>query len=210
MRRTSSLWLAIALSAGLHILVVLALSWADRNHSTPARGVVDIDFVEPATHAVNGDTASAPKPKVEPVHAARKINEPNAVTTPAPPTASETSSKATNEVTTAPPAGASGSRSRESETAQYIAMITHALERKRIYPPEALAREEEGKVVVGLTVTREGHVTQVTLEQGSPFSRLNQAAIATVNALGQLAPVPDTIDVPLHLHVPLSFRIERR
>ena len=96
------------------------------------------------------------------------------------------------------------------ETDVFITKITDLIASHKIYPQEAIDREEEGKVILGITVERDGHISGVQIEQASPFELLNQAALRSVHRIESFPPVPELVPVPLHLHVPLVFRIETR
>jgi protein TonB len=95
------------------------------------------------------------------------------------------------------------------ESSIFISTVSRMLEQKKIYPQSAIDREQEGKVVVGLTLNREGSLTAANIEEPSPFELLNEAALKTVRAVAKFPAVPALIPAPIHLHVPLIYRIER-
>ncbi|MBX7231160.1 MAG: energy transducer TonB [Bdellovibrionales bacterium] len=91
----------------------------------------------------------------------------------------------------------------------YFKQISELINQKKIYPQDAVLREEEGKVLLALTLDREGKVLQVEVEQSSPFNSLNQAAMKTVSSLVHFPPIPLPLPAPLHLHIPINYRVEK-
>ena len=63
--------------------------------------------------------------------------------------------------------------------------------------------------MVAITVDREGKLLDASIEVPSSFDLLNEAALKTVKAIVQYPRVPLSVAAPLHLHIPLVFRIER-
>lgn len=106
-----------------------------------------------------------------------------------------------------PPGDPNGS-AKESDL--YIAQVSRLIAARKIYPRSAVDREEEGKVILGVTLDREGHVVESKIETASPFESLNAAALDTIKAVGQFPPIPPEVPDPIHLHVPLIFKVETR
>jgi protein TonB len=98
---------------------------------------------------------------------------------------------------------------------RYISDLTVLLNRTKEYPRESIAREQEGKVVVSVSIDRDGLVHEMVVAAPSPFRLLNEAAIATVNRIGKFPAPPVTLVSGVHgagslrLKIPISFRIER-
>ena len=93
---------------------------------------------------------------------------------------------------------------------QYVSEIVNRFERNKVYPKEAVDREEEGRVVLALTIDGDGSVSNARITEPSPFRLLNDAAMLTVRKVGRLPPTPPVLPHPLHVHVPMKFQIDRR
>lgn len=179
------MWATLALSVLAHALLWVWLHWQKQIPASAKHGVVSVDFVASVSH----ETRPRTKPKSDTVN-------PHPMKTETPPSAEPPQPQAD-------PAAVAGA----AQT--YGLSIMTLVGRKKIYPQEAIDREQEGKVVIGLTLDRAGLVTAANLEEPSQFQILNEAAMKTVQAVGQFPPVPDLLSVPLHLHVPIVYRIER-
>ena len=87
-----------------------------------------------------------------------------------------------------------------------LAAHLHGFDR---YPALARTRSEEGTVIVGVTILRDGHVAGVSVEHPSGHVALDQAAIDTVKRAEPLPPIPDAIPGPtLRFDYPVRFRLE--
>jgi len=96
----------------------------------------------------------------------------------------------------------------ELESDRFIAAVTRLIEQRKIFPKEAIDRDEEGKVMIGISLDREGHLLESKIEEPCKFQLLNDAALRTVNSV-KFPEVPEIVPTPVHLHVPLVYRIER-
>ncbi|HMN68329.1 MAG TPA: energy transducer TonB [Bdellovibrionales bacterium] len=95
------------------------------------------------------------------------------------------------------------------ESDAYASLVSALIEKNKIYPRAALEREEEGRVLIAVTIARDGSVIAAEIEEASPFSSLNEAALSSVRGIGRFPPLPERVSDPVHLHVPLSYRIQR-
>jgi TonB family protein len=96
----------------------------------------------------------------------------------------------------------------EQESSLYIMAVTKLISERKVYPLAAIDREEEGRVVVGVSLNRQGQVIGKKIEEPSPFSLLNQAALDTISAVGKFPPLPAGVVAPMHLHIPMIFKIQ--
>lgn len=177
--------ITILVSLLFHAALLFWLTYRAYNPATPGvRGTVSVDFVERVDHPA-GDL---------PVAVGKALGA-------APKAAASASAVATTAAVGASLAG---------EGSAFLGEVTRLLQIAKIYPAAAIDREEEGKVVVGVTLARNGEVQGATIETPSSFSSLNQAALATVKSVARFPSVPEGLPAPLHLHVPLVFKIERR
>lgn len=180
------------LSAVVHALIYFFLyrTYSTARPLNTRKGVVSVEFVHSFSHKSVEEKGD--RKKVEPQNSVAAVPqnvEPNLVGQ----------------------KGVEGDPAAQArETDAFIATVTALIAQHKIYPSEAIAREEEGRVILGLTVERDGLISSVQIEQPSPFELLNEAAIRSIHKIQRFPPVPDLISVPLHLHVPLVFRLETR
>jgi TonB family protein len=78
----------------------------------------------------------------------------------------------------------------------------------RVYPRDALAREESGIVTLLVEIAPDGTLVREEVEKPSPYTSLNRAAEDTVKRVGKF-PAPPS-EAPLTLHVPIHFKISFR
>ena len=190
---------AAALSIGVHVGLVGLYFLSKPIPVTSKHGVVSVSFVQSVRHGSNKQNEAAKqnlaKPKSE-ASSPSKLEQP-----------AELLPSSDLGMISEPRAVEPGGQVHESDI--FIAEVTKLLEQNRIYPQRAIDREEEGKVIVGLTLDREGAVTSANIEEPSPFQRLNEAALATVGSVRRFPRVPEAVAAPIHLHIPLVYRIER-
>ncbi len=79
------------------------------------------------------------------------------------------------------------------------------LERFRRYPVPARARRQEGVAYVRVSLSREGKLLALTLENGSGHALLDQAALDTFRRAEPLPPVPADRSAPVELSFPVEF-----
>ncbi|MBX3021766.1 MAG: energy transducer TonB [Bdellovibrionales bacterium] len=192
MQPFSKLSLFIAASVLVHAGVVFWLTYTSNQLAPAVKGVVDVDFIQPISHATEAAAHRHTSPRM------------------APPRAAQPDEKATEPAEQKPASSFAGDPAAIAlATDAFLQNVARLIDRNKVYPRESLRREEEGKVVIGVSLNRDGSVADVKLEQPCPFSALNEAALKTVAAIGRFPEVPLEIPVPLHVHVPLSFRLQR-
>lgn len=191
-QNSKTLWGMIALSLAVHLVFYTWFYYKKHVPANTRHGVVSVSFVQSVDHEAS--VAKARKAKSQPSHEAT------------PTQTSQSNAAEDSKVQNAEP-GDPAAIQRESDI--FIGAVTRLLEQRKIYPQQAIDREEEGKVIVGLTLDRDGLLTAANLEGPSPFQLLNEAALRTVRAVGHFPKVPDVVPAPIHLHVPMVYRIER-
>lgn len=77
-------------------------------------------------------------------------------------------------------------RARQQE-ANYFALVSAHLNRRKVYPPEARKARQQGVVTVRFTVDRAGGVTGASIKRGSGHDILDRA---TLDLLQRVAPLP--------------------
>ncbi len=99
-----------------------------------------------------------------------------------------------------------------SEMQKYFIEVVNRLHRTKQYPKEAQFNEQEGVVRVLLEIAPDGRILRSEVEKNSTFKSLNDAAIAAVQKLGQLPPLPlkpsgAPTSKPIILHIPIHFKL---
>ena len=195
--RARAVWIAIGLSCALHGLAYAWFGWTWRTAPPISAGVVSVEFVEPVVHEARG-AVPLPKPKKSLRSRPAKNKSPGAptVTEPDAPVAP----------TSARPAPGVGS----VESALFKAEVTRLINEQKSYPRAALAREWEGRVVVAITLDRDGSLRAATVEEPATFAVLNAAALDAVRSVRHFPALPASAGESLHLHVPIAFKMARR
>ncbi len=92
----------------------------------------------------------------------------------------------------------------------YGRRLTDLFSRQRAYPRVAEMRGWEGEVRLRLRVARKGGLLGVSVERSSGFEVLDQHALAFVEQLGRLPPLPEELDAgEVQVVVPLAYRLRK-
>ena len=90
----------------------------------------------------------------------------------------------------------------------YLDALRRWLARYKKYPPDALKNNQEGKLVVGFTLERDGTVLDAWIVQSSGVQSLDQDAIAMLHRASPVPPVPERYKgAQLKLAMPLDYKI---
>lgn len=181
-KRRKRVPVALIVSVLTHGILILTLIFYARSRLAPAkRGVISVDFIESVHHETEPPSLR---------HKAKPVAKPEASKTLKP----------------QGPAGDPEAVARETDS--YIETILQIINQRKVYPRESLEREEEGRVVLGVSVAVDGKVLDVQIEESSPFQRLNASAVKTIFDIKAFPPLPSAVTPPLHLHIPLLYRLE--
>ena len=102
----------------------------------------------------------------------------------------------------------SGAGSREGPGDEYLEELRRWLARHKHYPQEAIDKNEEGQVVVGFTLKRDGTVLQAWIEKSSGVPILDRAALAMLHDASPVPPVPARYQgAELKLAMPIDYSI---
>jgi|GEM_PF-5236219 len=186
---SSTLKIAIFCSLIFHLGLGAFLLVTRHDGPSLKHGTIAVDFIQSVPHGVIEDPHHHPGKKSK-----GEIPKPAN-------TAASTPSLPQTE-------GDPNSIAKESDL--YISNVSKLINARKIYPRRAVEREEEGRVVLGVSVDREGHIVAAKIEDPAPFDSLNQAALDTIKAVEKFPPLPDQVPDPIHLHIPLIFKIEGR
>lgn len=131
---------------------------------------------------------AAPAPAVEPSASAPEA--------PSAPTATRSS-------------GTPGDPRARKQEADYFALVSAHLNRRKIYPAEARQARQQGVVTVRFTVDRAGNVTGISIKRGSGHDILDRATLDLVRRVAPLPRMPGSMQrdsITLSLPIDYSLR----
>lgn len=232
-RRQWQIAATVALAAHVSA-AALVLSWTRPVAPREPEPVVLVELPPPAAAAPGAASPQAvarpqratppvpaPRPPVEaPPVAAPLPRDPVALPPPAaaPVARSETPAPATataSPLAVAPAATGTGTtttpgndpRARRQE-ADYFAMVSAHLNRRKVYPAEARRARQQGVVTVRFTVDRQGGVTAVSIKRGSGHEVLDRATLDLVRRVVPLPPMPPSMPRDsLTLSLPIDYSL---
>ncbi len=94
-------------------------------------------------------------------------------------------------------AGGTGTSVTAKATARdlYLDSLRQEIERLKEYPVAAKAMGQTGNVEVQFVVSREGEISEITLIHGTPYERLNEAALQLIHDLHHFKPIPTEMNL---------------
>lgn len=123
--------------------------------------------------------------------------------------ASRTKSVGPEGIATAAATGAWGATVAAKYSDTYLQALRARIDQEKEYPALARSRHQAGRVEVGFTVLRSGAIEGLHVVNASPFTALNDAALAAVEAVRQFAPMPAELGRDKWaLVVPIVFSLE--
>lgn len=131
---------------------------------------------------------------------------------PAPPLTAHSSAPATAAVATPPQVepGAAAARPQSELLAGYRQRLSELFARHQEYPRVAALRGWEGEVRLRLKVARKGNLLAVHLDHSSGFDVLDQHAVAMLEALAGLPPLPEALDSnEIQVIVPINYKLKK-
>lgn len=99
----------------------------------------------------------------------------------------------------------------KKQEADYFALVSAHLNRRKTYPVEARQARQQGVVVVRFTVDRSGHVSGVSIKRGSGHAVLDAATLALVQRVAPLPRMPASMQrdsITLSLPIDYSLRTD--
>ena len=88
------------------------------------------------------------------------------------------------------------------------ASLVRQLQRFKRYPPEAQSRHEQGVVLLGFTLDRNGHVLAHNIARSSGYADLDEEVMAMILRAQPLPPFPANMTQPrIDLTVPIRFSL---
>ena len=146
------------------------------------------------------DVVILPPPATAP---AARAEAPSSAPAPAPPLAVSPAASGTG-TSTAP---GNDPRAKRQE-ADYFALVSAHLNRRKVYPAEARQARQQGVVTVRFTVDRQGGVTAVSIKRGSGHEVLDRATLDLVRRVAPLPPMPPTMQRDsMTLSLPIDYSL---
>ena len=160
-----------------------------------------------------------PKPRPKPDVAREAPPTPSPVS-PAPPSPSVATLPAPN-ASGAPGANSAANQGHGTEGAgqgaignsagpgdEYLAQLYKHLLRFKKYPADSLARKEQGAVVVGFTIARDGTISNPHVVTGSGFAAIDEATVAMLNRASPAPPLPDSYKAgEARIRISISYKL---
>lgn len=227
-------WLIFALSLAIH---AVALAWVQRpQRELPALTplLATLRLVVEQTSGSPAEVQAAPTPAAIPPAArqlpprresrsARSVVEAAApavtsnqqlaevVATSALPATPNTAPQTATPATAQPVAEPSvPARSQSSLLAAYRQSLTEIFAGQQQYPRVAAMRGWEGEVRLHLRVARKGNLIAVKLDHSSGFDVLDQHALAMLEQLATLPPLPDGLEAnEIQVVVPVNYKLKK-
>lgn len=96
----------------------------------------------------------------------------------------------------------------KKQEADYFAMVSAHLNRRKAYPVEARQARQQGVVVVRFTVDRNGNVSGVSIKRSSGHGTLDSATLALVQRVAPLPRMPASMQRDsLTLSLPIDYSL---
>lgn len=221
----------LGLSFLLHAVLFAGLSW--QRQTRPAVPLTIFATLRQIVAPPAGAAAETPRPvpaalppKVRPspslaaqhsMPLATRTAEPTTVSAPSPVAESAAASPAPPAPAAAPAAavaaaapGAGAVRTQSELLAAYRQRLTELFARHQEYPRIAAMRGWEGEVRLRLKVARKGNLLGIQLDHSSGFDVLDQHALAMLEQLTVLPPLPDGLEADeIQLVVPVNYKLKK-
>lgn len=101
-------------------------------------------------------------------------------------------------------------RAPDTVAERYLAEIRDQISQQQTYPAVSRSFREEGTVRIRLTLNRSGSIVKIELIEGSPFKRLNDAAMRAAARAAPFKPFPTEIGFETwQVSLPVRFTLAR-
>lgn len=73
----------------------------------------------------------------------------------------------------------------------YLAELAKEIERRKVFPPEAMKRNQSGTVKIFFTILRDGTIRGIDFKERTRYPLLDIAAIKLLSGIGKFKPLPE-------------------
>lgn len=95
-----------------------------------------------------------------------------------------------------------------SPESNYYHHLLAAIERNKFYPVKAKKRGQEGEVILEISLSSDGRITDIQVAKSSGFFTLDKAAFRAVKKIKKFKPFPITLTLnATTVQVPMSYRL---
>lgn len=222
-------WAILALSMLLHASLFALTSWQRENGPISLPPIFasirliavtesgPVAEVAPAPAAVPQKARQEASRSERPAPRTTQTAGPANVPAPAPSSSSAMAAESAAPAAAAPvaeaarPAPAIAPQRPQSEVLDgYRQRLGELFARHQEYPRVAAMRGWEGEVRLRLKVARKGNLLGVALDRSSGFDVLDQHALAMLEALASLPPLPDALDSnEIQVVVPINYKLKK-
>ncbi|NTV71427.1 MAG: energy transducer TonB [Azonexaceae bacterium] len=225
-------WAILALSILLHATLFAVTSWQRKNgpislppilasirlvavtESGPVAAAAPAPATVPQKARQEAIRTERPAPRVTQTAGPANVPAPVAsstVATSSDKLASAPAAPAAPVAETARPAPAVAPQRPQSEILDsYRQRLGELLARHQEYPRIAAMRGWEGEVRLRLKVARKGNLLGIALDRSSGFEVLDQHALAMLEALAGLPPLPESLDSnEIQVVVPINYKLKK-
>ncbi len=231
---------AISVAAVAHLgVAAAALAWVRPTEAPLPEPVITVELpgepdepmaAAPAQQPSQPETQAAPalpQPDVPPIDVpsvrAPLPSQPVTLPPPAPaqpirqpvqppsPTAATSAVPAPSMPAAARTSGAPGDPRARKQEADYFALVSAHLNRRKTYPAEARQARQQGVVTVRFTVDRDGGVSGISIKRGSGHDILDRATLDLVRRVAPLPRMPGSMQrdsITLSLPIDYSLRTD--
>lgn len=161
------------------------------SHTISARILLESNVKPPAVKHVPQRTLPLPaRPKVEETVVDNKVPEESAHT--------ESTSSDSATMTAA----------QESAKNKYFRQVTQAIYRKKHYPRQAYALNQEGLVLVRLRLDKKGKILELDVLEKAPYKTLTEASLETIRSISKFPPIPEELGMDeITFRIPIEYKI---
>ncbi|MEN9723967.1 MAG: hypothetical protein RJB38_1953 [Pseudomonadota bacterium] len=204
-------FLPLLISFALHLLLIAVLAPGhDEGHTVQLfKGVVEL--------GESGDGHAA-MPHVHTKNQRRRRQvQPSAIASEPSPQSEESDTAQSEaqdssepiEVASLPGTGPAGSTGEMDEGARYLLSLVEKIRQVRTYPRAALLKEEEGTVLIAVTVNRDGTVAATEVLKACPFESLNRAAVDSIRAASPFPALPEIWNRSIRVRIPMTYQLNK-
>ena len=102
-----------------------------------------------------------------------------------------------------------GSGGENTIKARYLSVVTDLIEKNKFYPPVAKRMGHTGKVLLKLTLDKNGNILDVEVVEGSSFNSLREASTKIIDKISKFPSIPSELGVDqLTFVVPIQYSLQ--